>query len=106
MHHRPTAAQNAVQPLMSTYEGAQVCLKQHMFRNGTVRHELMHCNLFLFVEAAGAAAGGTSQVVWSAMHPRTVTTGAPPCCALSKYACLKCRFAWVSEHVRVTLLSM
>lgn len=57
---------------------AQVCLKQHMWRNATTRPELLRCNLFLYVEGPGAAGGGSGQVVWSAMHPRTVTTGALP----------------------------
>ena len=55
-----------------------MCLKQHMWRNGMTRPELLRCNLFLYVEAPGAAGGGAGQVVWSAMHPRTVTTGAAP----------------------------
>ena len=49
-----------------------------MWRNATARAELLRCNLFLYVEGPGAAGGGSGQVVWSAMHPRTVTTGAPP----------------------------
>ncbi len=76
---------------------AQVCLKQHMFRNSAVRRELLHCNLFLYVEPAAAAAGGAGQVVWSAMHPRTVTTGVAPSllhftarlCALGRFGLLR-----------------
>lgn len=65
-----------------------------MFRNAAVCADVLHCNLFLYVEPAGAAAGGAGQVVWSAMHPRTVTTGAraagSPCRGLCRVmlACL------------------